>query len=81
MCYQIGGLFSSFFLILHRSHEVLYLSLTNLQGFPSAGVEGYYRNRASDVAAFFKQRHGEKSVWVFNLCSERQYDASLFDDT
>ena len=47
-------------------------------GFPSSGLEGLYRNKASDVVSFFKTKHGS-GVWVFNLCSERSYEPSLFE--
>jgi phosphatidylinositol-3,4,5-trisphosphate 3-phosphatase/dual-specificity protein phosphatase PTEN len=48
-------------------------------GFPSTGLEGIYRNRASSLVAFLDAKHGEHYK-VYNLCSEldRQYDPSLF---
>ena len=46
-------------------------------GFPSEGLEAAYRNDMTQVQAFFNSRH-PKSYRVYNLCSERQYDASKF---
>jgi len=40
-------------------------------------LEGLYRNRLEDVAAFFRARHASSSL-VINL-SERPYDNSRFD--
>ncbi|XP_074308792.1 phosphatidylinositol 3,4,5-trisphosphate 3-phosphatase and protein-tyrosine-phosphatase PTEN2A-like [Silene latifolia] len=40
-------------------------------------VEGFYRNDMEDVIKFFNTRHQGKYK-VYNLCSERLYDASLF---
>lgn len=47
-------------------------------GFPSSGKEGIYRNNAVDVCEFLYNKHQNK-VKVYNLCSERDYPASLFD--
>lgn len=55
-------------------------------GFPagdrSSGVlgviEGFYRNHMKHVIAFLDQKHPDKYK-IYNLCSERTYDASLFD--
>ncbi len=46
-------------------------------GYPSEGVSAFYRNPASEVAAFMAAYHGER-CWVFNLCSEKQYNNGLF---
>ncbi|XP_028760515.1 phosphatidylinositol 3,4,5-trisphosphate 3-phosphatase and protein-tyrosine-phosphatase PTEN2A [Neltuma alba] len=54
-------------------------------GFPagdsSSGVfgyiEGFYRNHMEEVIRFLETRH-EGKYKVYNLCSERLYDASLF---
>ncbi len=46
-------------------------------GFPSEGLEAYYRNPVSEVATFFNTYHSGH-VWVFNLCSEKQYDSDIF---
>ncbi|GMH02856.1 hypothetical protein Nepgr_004695 [Nepenthes gracilis] len=41
-------------------------------------VEGFYRNHMEEVIRFFETRHQGKYK-VYNLCSERLYDASLFE--
>jgi hypothetical protein len=48
-----------------------------LTSFPSQGMEGVYRNRFSDVYRFFETYHADR-YWVYNLCSERSYDAAKF---
>ncbi|KAL3526813.1 hypothetical protein ACH5RR_011469 [Cinchona calisaya] len=40
-------------------------------------VEGFYRNHMEEVIKFFEMHHKGKYK-VYNLCSERLYDASLF---
>ena len=47
-------------------------------GFPSEGAEGVYRNPMSEVVSFLETRHREHYM-VFNLCSERSYDATRFN--
>eukprot|EP00966_Prymnesium_polylepis_P240097 5552085-Prymnesium_polylepis.1 len=47
-------------------------------GFPSEGTERVYRNPMSEVAAFFDKQHKDRYM-VYNLCSERSYDASKFN--
>eukprot|EP00252_Welwitschia_mirabilis_P005953 TRINITY_DN1654_c0_g1_i1.p1 TRINITY_DN1654_c0_g1~~TRINITY_DN1654_c0_g1_i1.p1 ORF type:complete len:630 (-),score=131.28 TRINITY_DN1654_c0_g1_i1:233-2122(-) len=41
-------------------------------------VEGFYRNHMEEVIKFFETRHKGRYK-VYNLCSERLYDASLFE--
>ncbi|CAL5377413.1 unnamed protein product [Camellia sinensis] len=41
-------------------------------------VEGLYRNHMEEVIKFFETQHKDKYK-VYNLCSERLYDASLFE--
>ncbi|CAN6450880.1 unnamed protein product [Victoria cruziana] len=41
-------------------------------------VEGFYRNHMEEVMKFFDTHHKGKYK-VYNLCSERLYDASLFE--
>ncbi|XP_031495389.1 phosphatidylinositol 3,4,5-trisphosphate 3-phosphatase and protein-tyrosine-phosphatase PTEN2A-like [Nymphaea colorata] len=41
-------------------------------------VEGFYRNHMEEVINFFETHHKGKYK-VYNLCSERLYDASLFE--
>ncbi|XP_073009734.1 phosphatidylinositol 3,4,5-trisphosphate 3-phosphatase and protein-tyrosine-phosphatase PTEN2A-like isoform X1 [Typha latifolia] len=55
-------------------------------GFPAGNlssgffgyVEGFYRNHMEEVIKFFETHHKGKYK-VYNLCSERLYDASLFE--
>lgn len=47
-------------------------------GYPSVGTEGMYRNHLKDVQRFFHKRH-PKAFKLYNLCSERKYDAGLFE--
>ncbi|PIA27150.1 hypothetical protein AQUCO_08300086v1 [Aquilegia coerulea] len=54
-------------------------------GFPAGDIssglfgylEGFYRNHMEEVIKFFETNHKGKYK-VYNLCSERLYDASLF---
>ncbi|KAL9642615.1 hypothetical protein ABK040_009694 [Willaertia magna] len=48
-------------------------------GYPSSGAEAIYRNPVDDVKNFFQQKHGEHYK-IYNLCSERNYDASVFSN-
>ncbi|XP_022963188.1 phosphatidylinositol 3,4,5-trisphosphate 3-phosphatase and protein-tyrosine-phosphatase PTEN2A-like [Cucurbita moschata] len=41
-------------------------------------IEGFYRNHMEEVIKFFETHHKGKYK-VYNLCSERLYDASLFE--
>jgi phosphatidylinositol-3,4,5-trisphosphate 3-phosphatase/dual-specificity protein phosphatase PTEN len=47
-------------------------------GFPSTGTEGVYRNPMEEVKDFFNKRHN-KHFKVYNLCSEREYEAKEFE--
>ncbi|XP_071726201.1 phosphatidylinositol 3,4,5-trisphosphate 3-phosphatase and protein-tyrosine-phosphatase PTEN2A-like [Rutidosis leptorrhynchoides] len=55
-------------------------------GFPAGDMssgffgyfEGFYRNHMEEVIKFFETHHKDKYK-VYNLCSERLYDASLFE--
>ncbi|EOA23632.1 hypothetical protein CARUB_v10016830mg [Capsella rubella] len=55
-------------------------------GFPAGDIssglfgffEGFYRNHMEEVIKFFETNHKEKYK-VYNLCSERLYDASRFE--
>ncbi|KAL5714030.1 hypothetical protein ACHQM5_016046 [Ranunculus cassubicifolius] len=55
-------------------------------GFPAGDMssgffgyfEGFYRNHMEEVIKFFETHHQGKYK-VYNLCSERLYDASLFE--
>ena len=47
-------------------------------GFPSEGTERVFRNPMSEVAAFLEKRHKDHYM-VYNLCSERSYDATKFN--
>jgi len=47
-------------------------------GFPSEGLEGTYRNHLQDVQRFFHKRHPD-NYKLYNLCSERAYDAGKFE--
>jgi phosphatidylinositol-3,4,5-trisphosphate 3-phosphatase/dual-specificity protein phosphatase PTEN len=42
-------------------------------------VEGFYRNHMKHVISFLEQRHPNGTYKIYNLCSERTYDAALFD--
>lgn len=46
-------------------------------GFPSSNIEGVYRNELNEVIRFFETRHHDRYK-VYNLCSEREYDHSIF---
>lgn len=48
-------------------------------GFPSFGFESVYRNDYNEVKKFLDERHG-KDYFVYNLCSERDYDKACFED-
>lgn len=47
-------------------------------GFFFGYVEGFYRNHMEEVIKFFETHHKGKYK-VYNLCSERLYDASVFE--
>jgi hypothetical protein len=46
--------------------------------YPSEGSEALYRNPISEVRRLLDARHGTGNYKVFNLCSERCYDAAHF---
>ncbi|EAY13878.1 phosphatidylinositol-3,4,5-trisphosphate 3-phosphatase, putative [Trichomonas vaginalis G3] len=48
-------------------------------GFPAQGFEALYRNDFEDVRNFLDEKHGDK-YWVYNLCSERSYNCSVFNN-
>jgi PTEN phosphatase family protein len=45
--------------------------------YPSTGSMAMYRNPAAEVARFLDLKHKD-CYKVYNLCSERSYDPSLF---
>jgi len=47
--------------------------------FPSSGLWSLYRNPIEKVAAFLNTKHKDHYK-IFNLCSERTYDTSFFND-
>lgn len=49
-------------------------------GFPSAALEGMYRNKMSDVQRFLKYYH-DGHFKVYNLCSERTYTPDNFGNS
>lgn len=48
--------------------------------FPSSGKTSLYRNRISDVSRFFNEKH-PNHYKLYNLCSERSYDTSFFNNS
>ena len=48
-------------------------------GFPSEGVEANYRNPLPEVQRFFREKHPDGKVRIYNLCSEREYPPSKFE--
>lgn len=47
-------------------------------GYPSEGVEGWYRNSIRDVQRFLAEKH-PKHYKIYNLCNEKKYNWSGFD--
>ncbi|XP_062608219.1 phosphatidylinositol 3,4,5-trisphosphate 3-phosphatase TPTE2-like [Saccostrea cucullata] len=47
--------------------------------FPSKGMMAMYRNSVHEVARFFNTKH-KGHYRIYNLCSERDYDETLFNN-
>ncbi len=49
-------------------------------GYPSTGIEGFYRNRREDARKFLEHHHGN-NIKEFNFCpaTENSYPHSVFD--
>lgn len=48
-------------------------------GYPANHVEALYRNYIEDVVNFFNLNHKDHFK-IYNLCSEKKYDTSKFND-
>lgn len=47
--------------------------------FPSTGIMAFYRNPIHEVVRFFEAKH-KNHYKIYNLCSEKDYDESLFQN-
>ncbi|KAK2148601.1 hypothetical protein LSH36_489g00006 [Paralvinella palmiformis] len=59
--------------LCYITHRVIAMS------FPSAGFMALYRNPIKEVARFLDLKH-QDNYMIFNLCSERMYDESIFQN-
>ena len=80
-CFTIRGLVSRQKLRwVHGRHDLDLSYITDhviAMGFPSSGMESWYRNPVDDVRDFLESRHaGHYRIW--NLCSERAYGVGHF---
>jgi len=60
--------------------DLSYITSTIIaMGFPSTGQESLFRNPMPEVQRFFDTRH-KGAHKIYNLCSEREYDSSSFEE-